>query len=88
MEHIPPNDRYPLRRELRAQMSGKPGVKLNRDDVGGARGQGPGNGARSGADLDDGPAGQVAKRRGDAINGVCIAEKVLSESGFGGHGLT
>jgi len=69
-------------------MSGKPGVQLNRDDVGGARGKGSGNGARAGADLDDGPALEVAQGCGDAIDGLGIAKEVLSEPGFGGHGLS
>ena len=71
--------------KLGAEMGGKARVELDREDVCGAGGEGSGDGAGAGADFDDGAAGEIAQRVGDALDGLRIVKEVLSEPGFGGH---
>ena len=82
------DDGDPLRRELHAQEKSELVVQLDGDQVAGARGQRSGDGALAGADLDHGVAGDVAQRSGDPLDGLRIVEEVLSELGFGEHGLS
>ena len=73
--------------KLGAEMGGEAGVQFDGENMGGAGGQGSGDGAGAGADFDYGAAGKIAQRGGDALDGLRIVEEVLSEPGFGGHGL-
>ena len=70
-----------------AKMGGEVGVQLDGENVSGPSGKGSSDGARSGADFNYGAAGEVAQRGSDALDGLGIVEKVLSEPGFLGHGL-
>jgi hypothetical protein len=56
--------------------------------MGGACGQGCGDGAAARADFNHGAAGEITQRSGDALDCVGIMEKVLAEFRFGGHGLS
>jgi hypothetical protein len=68
-------------------MSGEAGIEFNGEDMGGTGGEGTGDGAGAGADFDNGATGEIAQRVDDALDGLRIFEEVLSEPGFGGHGL-
>ena len=69
-------------------MQGEVVIVLNSDDVMGACGEGCGNGACAGANLDDGARREIAESRDDAVDCLRIVEKVLAELGFGGHVLS
>lgn len=73
-------------RELGAEVGGEFGVELDGEDAGGAGGERGGDGAFAGADFDDGGGAEIAEGGGDALDGAGIAEEVLAEFGFGGHG--
>ena len=68
-------------------MSGEAGIQLDGDNVRCAGCQGSGDGAGSGTDFGDGAAAKIAQRRGNPLDGLRVVEEVLSELGFGGHGL-
>jgi hypothetical protein len=68
-------------------MGGKVVVQLDGEHMGGAGGEGRGNGACAGAYFHDGAAGKVAERNGDTLHGLRVIEEVLSELGFRGHVL-
>jgi len=76
-----------IRGELGAEMGGKAGVELDGKNVGCTSGESAGDGACAGADFDDGAAGDIAERGSDALDGLRVVKEVLTEFGFGGHGL-
>jgi hypothetical protein len=74
-------------RKLNTEMGSEIGVEFDGEDVSGAGDQGCGDDACAGADFDYGAAVKIAERCGDALNGLRVVEKVLSEPGFEWHGL-
>ena len=63
------------------------GVEFDGDNMGCTCSKRSGDGAGAGANFDYRASGQVAKRRGNSIDGLRIVEEVLTEPGFDGHGL-
>jgi hypothetical protein len=53
-------------------MSRQCGIKFNSDNMGGACSKGSGDGPGSRADFDYGASSQIAKRRGNALNGLRV----------------
>ena len=62
-------------------------VQFYGQHTGSVGGQGCGNCAAAGADLDHGTAGEIANGGRDALDGLGVNEKVLAELGLDGHGL-
>src|SRR5271157_2614994 len=80
--------RWTMRRALsRTGPLGEAGVQRDGQNMGRADGESSGDGAGAGSDFDDGAARKIAQRGGYALDGLRIVEEVLSEPGFGGHGL-
>lgn len=69
------------------EVGGEDGVDFNGDEASGACGEELRNGATAGADFDDGAGGDVAEGRDYALDGLLVAEEVLAEFGFLGHGI-
>ena len=88
LQHILLDNRTRAPQESARAGGGKSVVQLDGQDMGGASGQGSGNRAAAGADLDDSAAGEIADGGRDALDGLGIVEEVLAELGFDGHGLS
>jgi hypothetical protein len=68
-------------------MGGEAGIEFDSHDMSGSRQERRGDCAAARSDFDNGTPAQIAKGRGDALDGVRVVQEVLSEPGFGGHGL-
>jgi len=73
--------------ELGAEVGGEGGVEFDGDEAMGAGGESVGDGSGTRTDFDGGAGGEIAEGVGDALDGGGVVEEVLSEFGFGGHGV-
>ena len=73
--------------ELGAEVGGEGGVEFDGDEAVGAGGESVGDGSGTRTDFDGGAGGEIAEGVGDALDGGGVVEEVLSEFGFGGHGV-
>jgi hypothetical protein len=90
MEHVLLNDsdiRFATGWEFGPQMSRQSGVELHSNNMLCPRCKGSGNSACSGPNFNHRASAQITKGRSNAVNSLRVVEKVLSESGFDGHGL-
>ena len=68
--------------ELHTELRGHDAVEFDGDDAASAGGQQRGQGAPSGADLENGGLGYIAERFDDAQSGGVTVEKMLSQFRF------